>query len=164
MDANTLHQQLFSDPQLTVYAVIDGASLPELLARLEENEPEHTCLFRGELPFDLAETAPYLVKLEANSIFSKWLIEKSISIPCCIYTHSDKGFLVMRKHFRSLIDAELPDGEVVHFRYYDPRVLLVYLPTCTEEEKEIMYGEFIHGYLLMESDNDKIELLSFKKY
>lgn len=163
MDVNSLHQQLFNNSEFSVYSVIDGASLPELLAKLEEYEPEHTCLFRGELPFDVAEAAPHLVKLEADSAFTKWLLERSLALPCCIYAHSTQDFLVMRQHFRSLLDAEMPDGEIVHFRYYDPRVLPVYLPTCAEEEEEVMYREFVRKYLVMNSGNNKLELFSPKK-
>lgn len=31
-------------------------------------------------------------------------------------------------------------GRSMYFRYYDPRVLGVYLPMCTEEEKRAAFG------------------------
>ena len=36
--------------------------------------------------------------------------------------------------------VQLPSGEMVYFRYYDPRVLQVYLPTCRRDEIKIIYG------------------------
>jgi len=35
----------------------------------------------------------------------------------------------------SFLLAQLPDGNAVFFRYYDPRVWRVYWPTCTPDEK-----------------------------
>jgi len=159
MDTDTLHPKLFNDAQFSTYAVVDGAALPELLTKLEEYKPEHTCLFRGELPFDLAEAAPYLVKLEANSTFAKWLTEQSLSFSCCIYARSEKDFITVRKHFRSLLNAELPNGETVHFRYYDPRVLNIYFPTCLDEEKQVLFRD-IKDYLIF--INDTKTLVSFE--
>jgi hypothetical protein len=36
--------------------------------------------------------------------------------------------------------VKLPDGKQVYFRFYDPRVLRVYLPTCTVEEMRTFFG------------------------
>ena len=87
MNIDTLHKQLFYFDN-DVYAVVDGALLPGLLAKLEEHEPKNTCLLRGELPFDLAEAAPYLVKLEKDNKFSDWLLNESVEEPCCIYAQT----------------------------------------------------------------------------
>jgi len=36
----------------------------------------------------------------------------------------------VRRHLRQFLQAQLPSGEVVLFRFYDPRVWRTYLPTC----------------------------------
>jgi hypothetical protein len=133
MLVDDLHRELFNTED-DVYAVIDGAAVPALLAKLEEHEPEHTCLFRGELPFDLAETAPYLVNLTTDDDFSHWLLEIAKEKPCCVFYHSKKGtnFHTLRKHFRSLLKVTLPDERIVHFRFYDPRVISTFLSNPDE--------------------------------
>jgi hypothetical protein len=35
-------------------------------------------------------------------------------------------------------------GKPLYFRYYDPRVLRVYLPTCNESELEKVFGDVSH--------------------
>lgn len=140
MDSKTLHEQLFNTEH-NVYTVIDGASVPALLAKLEEYEPESTCLFRGELTFDLAEAAPYLVKLEEDNLFSEWIVQESIDTPCCVYAYSEDDFFTLRKHFRSLLKVESPEGKILHFRYYDPRVMEVYLPTCTVKDNDVIFNK-----------------------
>ncbi len=69
-----LVRQLFADSKLNAYAVLDGASNPALLDHLYDGErPDFACLYRGELEPDIAECAPYLVRLEANTAFLNWL-------------------------------------------------------------------------------------------
>jgi len=40
----------------------------------------------------------------------------------------------VRRHLRQFLQAQLPDGRVVLFRFYDPRVWRTYLPTCEPVE------------------------------
>ncbi|MCK5896420.1 MAG: DUF4123 domain-containing protein [Cocleimonas sp.] len=145
MTTNTFHARLFHQG-FHVYSVIDGASTPPLLGKLAEYEPKHTCLFRGELSLDMAEVAPYLVKLEADDNFTHWLIEVAMESPCCIFAQTDNDFLSLRKHFRSFLRVESPEGETLHFRYYDPRVLRVYLPSCGAEENKVLYSDIIEQF------------------
>lgn len=161
VNKTALHKQLF-DTKNDVYAVADGTLLPGLLAKLEEHEPKNTCLFRGELPFDLAEAAPYLVKLEKDNKFSDWLLNKSVEEPCCIYAQTTviDDFIQLRKHFRSFLRIESAEGKSLLFRYYDPRVMKTYLPTCTPEDNKILFNG-IETYLIF-NDEDK-RLKTFKE-
>jgi hypothetical protein len=51
-----------------------------------------------------------------------------------------------------------PDNKLIYFRYYDPRVLRVYLPTCNAEEIKIVFGPI--GSYITEDENSS-ELLRF---
>src|SRR5687767_2130364 len=62
---------LFGKSETPVFTVLDGASAPGLVKKLYELEPEHCCLYRGELPPDMASVAPYLVKLEPDDPFTE---------------------------------------------------------------------------------------------
>ncbi len=157
MNTTALHKQLF-DSKNDVYAVADGALLPGLLAKLEEHEPKNTCLFRGELPFDLAEAAPYLVKLEKDNKFSDWLLNESLEEPCCIYAQTTviDDFIQLRKHFRSFLRVKSPEGKNLLFRYYDPRVMKTYLPTCTPEDNKVIFNG-IESYLIFNEEDKKFE-------
>jgi hypothetical protein len=147
MDIDTLHAQLFNS-RYNVYTVIDGASAPILLGKLAEYEPKYSCLFRGELSIEMAEVAPYMVKLEADDEFTNWLLEYATESPCCIFAKTESDFLTLRKHFRSFLRVQSPEGNTLHFRYYDPRVLSVYLPSCEEEENKVLYAGVIEQFLV----------------
>lgn len=66
---------LFPEERTNTYAVIDGASAPDLLDKLYGLRPEFVCLFRGELDSGMAEVAPYLVRLDAQTEFARWVID-----------------------------------------------------------------------------------------
>jgi hypothetical protein len=58
-----------------------------------------------------------------------------------VYLTCEKPFEEVRKHLRHYLTVEL-EGEKkrVLFRFYDPRVLRVFLPTCTPEDASEFFG------------------------
>jgi Domain of unknown function (DUF4123) len=149
--ATLIHDRLFSVDGTSVYAVLDGASIPDLLEALVKHQPEYECLFRGELAPDMAEVAPYLVHLEPDSDFTNWVVTEGWGNHWGIFVVADEDLRAMRRHFRTFLVVYDNNGKPLHFRYYDPRVLRVYLPTCNAEELQTVFGPVI-GYLLEDED------------
>jgi hypothetical protein len=50
-----------------------------------------------------------------------------------------------------------PKGQSLVFRYYDPRVLRVYLPTCTREELRTVFGPIECFWTEAESSDTLLE-------
>jgi hypothetical protein len=150
--------KLFDNEELNVYAVLDGASIPDLLDQLHEQQPEHVCLYRGELEPDMAEVAPYLVKLEPDTDFTDWLIEKGWGGHWGVFALSHESLSGMRRHFRKFLVVYDPENKPLYFRYYDPRVLRTYLPTCNAEELATVFGP-VESYFL--EDEDSVAALRF---
>jgi Domain of unknown function (DUF4123) len=136
----TLSQYLFADPDTSVFAVLDGASVPGLIKALYQQKPDYVCLYRGELKPDLAECAPYLVELKQDSEFTKWVLEEGWGKHWGIFAGASANMVAMRKHFRTFLMVRNPEDKQVYFRYYDPRVLRIYLPTCNPAETQVMFG------------------------
>lgn len=138
----SLVKYLFSQPETNVFTVLDGASVEQLPQLLWEHEPENICLYRGELEPDMAAVAPYLVKLEYDHPFTKLVCEKGWGKHWGIFaiTPAEINLRDLRKHFRRFLMVYSPGGKLIYFRYYDPRVLRVYLPTCNAEELKIVFG------------------------
>ena len=140
-----LNRHLFQDGQLTVYAVLDGAAIPGLLDNLYADDgPEFCCLYRGELEPDLAECAPYLTALKPGAGFTDWLLTEGWGNHWGIYASSAANMKAMQKHFRTFLMVKDPDGKQLYFRYYDPRVLRVYLLTCNQQEVATVFGPVRH--------------------
>jgi len=138
----SLLHQLFTDTPLQAYAILDGASNPALLDHLyAEQRPEFACLYRGELEPDIAECAPYLVKLEVNSVFTQWITGNGWGDHWGIFALADCDFKTLHRHLRTLNMVYDPESnKSLLFRYYDPRVLSVFLPSCNPEQLTEFYG------------------------
>lgn len=138
-----IYKELFSIPKSRVYAILDGASIKDLLFSLDEHEPDCFCLYSGTLPHDVEACAPYLIQLEKDSQFTQWILENGWGNHWGIFAVAPDKIKAMRKHFRSFIKVKDPEGTTLFFRYYDPRVLKIYLPTCNKNELATIFGPVI---------------------
>jgi len=156
-----LQDQLFSVPYTNVFAVLDGAANPDLLKKIYEHEPEFYCLLWGwsDLPPALIMAAPYLVKLKRDSEFTRWVLE-GFGQHWGIFAISRADLRVMRGHFREFLIVQDERGKNLFFRFYDPRVFQVYLPTCNAKEKRGIFGPVL--YYLVE-DEEQGTFLRFRR-
>jgi hypothetical protein len=56
------------------------------------------------------------------------------------FIRTQTGFKQLRRHLRQFLRVRSEDGRKLIFRYYDPRILRVYLPTCRANELEMFFG------------------------
>ncbi len=146
---------LFAEAETNVFAVLDGASIPDLLAHLYSLQPEFVCLYLGDLEPDMAEVAPYLVQLAPDSEFTSWLLENGWGKHWGIFSASQADLRGMRRHFRNFLTVYDTKGKPLVFRYYDPRVLPVYLSACNPEELGKFFGP-VEFYLLEDQDTGAV--------
>jgi hypothetical protein len=144
---------LFADRATNVFAVLDGASVPGLQEKLYQLKPEYECLYRGELKPDMAEVAPYLVRLEAGSGLAEWVVGEGWGNHWGVFALSGGDLRALRQHLRRFLLAYDEGGNPMYFRYYDPRVLRTYLPTCKSQEAAAMFGP-VTAYV-MEAEEPK---------
>ena len=68
-----LSGRLWPDDEHATFAVLDGAGIPGLLDRLYGAPAlEFACLFEGDIAADIAEVAPYLVRVLPGSEMADW--------------------------------------------------------------------------------------------
>ena len=158
MTKEQLEKILFGDRML-VYAILDGASIPELRTKFYEMDPPYYCLFRGELEPDMASVAPYLVSLLPGTPFTDWVLKESFGKHWGIFLQSKYSIKEMRGHLRGNITVFNEEGNPMIFRYYDPRVITKYLPTCTGEELNEFFGVVDMFYAELP---DNSSLMSYK--
>lgn len=148
----SISRHLFSEEGMHVYAVLDGASVANLRPKLYNLRPEHVCLYRGELKPDIAEVAPYLIRLERDSAFTKWVLGEGWGKHWGIFAVTKAEMNPLRTHFRTFLMVHDSAGKPLYFRYYDPRVFRVYLPTCNAQELKTVFGP-VEFYLIEDEDN-----------
>jgi hypothetical protein len=138
--ASGLADIIFAKNDTTVFALIDGAAAPKVVKSLYEKNPEFCCLYPGELKPDMAAVAPYLVRLEPEKDFTELLLQQGWGTHWGLLASSAADLRNLRDHFREFHKVELPDQRTVIFRYYDPRVLRIFLPVCNQPELAQFFG------------------------
>ena len=61
-----------------------------------------------------------------------------------ILVNSRRSFKELRRHLRRFLYVRTELGEKLYFRFYDPRVLRVFLPTCGKDQLDEIFGA-THG-------------------
>lgn len=120
-----------------LYAVLDAARSPRtaLLARRLG-----TSLFDGDEAEALAEVAPYLVALDRSHWLFDELVAESWGNAWGVFLTSRASFDHVRGHVQRLMHAETAAGDRYLFRFYDPRVLRAFVPACTPDELDDLFG------------------------
>jgi hypothetical protein len=124
-----------------IWMIVDCARDPKPVFRfLLACHLEHSCLYSGVLPPVLEMAAPYLLQLDFDDDETRQLIELSWGNSWGVFLNSPTTFSKLRRHLREFLIVRGPQGRRMTFRYYDPRVLRSYLPTCTTEELLALFG------------------------
>jgi hypothetical protein len=133
-------------PGTQLYAILDGARDSRIHRRVLDGRFAHSCLYAGKLPPELIEVAPYLVRLEPDHPLAMSLLSEAWGNSWGIFLRAPPGLETLRKHFRRFLKVRDEQGKVLVFRYYDPRVLRAYLPTCNAGELEFLFGPVLQFY------------------
>jgi hypothetical protein len=80
------------------------------------------------------------VRLHPDGFFSRDLLAHSWGESWGIYVVSGAQLSDLQRHFRRFLRVQDESGKTLIFRYYDPRVLRPYLPTCTPAELQTVFG------------------------
>jgi Domain of unknown function (DUF4123) len=123
-----------------VYAILDCARDRRIYRDLGSSPLGSRCLYEGPIPGALAENAPYLVPLKAWDSYTNKLLDQGWGQSWGIWLASSAPVLDVRRHFRRFLMVADEQGQSLYFRYYDPRVFRVYLPTCNERELGFIFG------------------------
>ena len=133
-----------------VYAILDGARDPDIHPAVTGSGLPQACLFSGALGKELAAAAPYLVQMKRRDD-ARRIVDRGWGKSWGIFLASPASLEDLRRHFRRFLRVEDAEGKRIYFRYYDPRVLRVYLPTCTEGELRYVFGP-VSRYMMEGSD------------
>ncbi|HUQ90301.1 MAG TPA: DUF4123 domain-containing protein [Bryobacteraceae bacterium] len=125
---------------LPLYAVVDSAVSPDILDILRNTSEPCQSLYEGSQAGQLGDVAPYLAQLTGKDILLESLIYGGWGNAWAIYLNSSAPFQEVRRQLRRFLRVVGEDGTKMYFRYYDPRVLPTWLPTCTREEAAGFFG------------------------
>ena len=122
------------------YVLLDGARNPDVLPLIVASALPSKCLYIGDLDPALARVAPYLVHLAKSSPATTTLLERAWGDSWGVFLRATVPMGAVHRHFRRLLRVQDEQGRRMLFRFYDPRVLRMYLPTCRPAELNSMFG------------------------
>ena len=133
-----------------VWAILDGARDPRVFPTVRASALSHTCLYTGRLPRELQLAAPYLVELDPAVPSTGRMLDLAWGNSWGVFLRVDGGPR-LRHHLRGFLRVKSDRGANLIFRYYDPRVLRAYLPTCLPTELKSVFGPI--GSFVMEDED-----------
>jgi hypothetical protein len=123
-----------------LYAVLDGARDRHIRGWALDTRAPSWCLYRGDLPAELDNAAPRLLRLVPGSAAFDQFFARGWQNAWGILLASAAPSRELRRHLRRFLRVRSEEGRIFAFRYYDPRVLRAYLPTCTPQEIASFFG------------------------
>lgn len=121
---------------------------------------DHTCLFAGHLSPEIEVAAPYLVQIRYDDEKTRKFISMAWQNSWGLFLETDAGKDSLRRHLRTFLLVRDYVGKLMMFRYYDPRVMRVYLPTCTNDELRTVFGP-IDRFLIEGSEPGTLQEFCF---
>lgn len=122
------------------YALLDGARDPRVHPFTARAPFVSRCLYLGALSPALAAASPYLIRVPRDNPASMALLEAAWGQSWGVFVRCTAPMGAVFGHFRRLLRVQDERGRRLLFRFYDPRVLRVFLPTCRPEELDQVFG------------------------
>lgn len=135
------------------YTILDGECLSITITTAKELNPNHQSLYRTREGAEeaLPDEAPYLFTWPHSEAFANFFPQEGWGKSWGILIKSSADFKTLYQHLRRFLTVQLEGGNQVLFRYYDPRVLRLFLPSCTTAQLREFFGPI--DYFLMEDED-----------
>lgn len=122
------------------FLMLDAARMHGDIYQAREMNPEHICLYEGDSEKFLGSVAPWLFGFDAQSEFGKWVVRNARGNSWGIFLRSSADPQKVYQHLRKFLVVKSEGGKEMYFRYYDPRVMRVFLPTCEPPQLKEFFG------------------------
>ena len=142
-----------------LYALLDAGRDPEILTLLYRYDSPCRSLYQGEAEATLGPSGPFLVELRETDLLTQ-LLRKGWGQSWGLFVISTAPFDELRRHFRTLLMVRrAKDQSELYFRFYDPRVLRVFLPTCSTEQVRAVFGP-VSAFLMEDAEGSLLRFVA----
>ena len=122
------------------FSILDAARIFGEMETAQTLQTNFLSLYMGHNEELLSSVAPYLFAYQPDSEFGKWLLQKGWGNSWGIFVDATVSLEDLRKHFRKFLLVKTEDQKELYFRFYDPRVLRIFLPTCDAQQLQDFFG------------------------
>jgi hypothetical protein len=99
----------------------------------------------------LPSVAPFIFTYPYRDDFAEFIVNDGWGNSWGLWVESNAEFEDFYKHFRRFLMVETEDGQELYFRFYDPRVLRIFLPTCDHEQLTEFFGP-VNQFIMEDED------------
>ncbi|HYH16507.1 MAG TPA: DUF4123 domain-containing protein [Flavisolibacter sp.] len=136
---------------------MDATKLDISFFSTEEFNQKYESLYKGGLEEDLVDVAPYLCTLQSTTEFKNLYKLNGWGNAWWVLLKTELSFDKIYKHFRKFLLVKTEDGQELYFRFYDPRVLRIFLPTCDSNQLKEFFGPI--EYFICEDEDPTYGLI-----
>ena len=122
------------------FLLFDAAKAGKNLHKATALNAANQSLYKGGPHEALHGIAPHLFTLEPKGNFENWFVKEGWGNAWGLIVKAPVPFEELVKHFCKLLIIKTEKGAKLNFRFYDPRVLRIFLPTCDKEQLKDFFG------------------------
>lgn len=138
-----------ADPK--IYGVLDSVDEPDVVDRANDNKDRCTNLYIGSAERDYWAISPYLLLMNAEDL--EWIQTSLQPDSWGILAETTADLSTMKRHFRKFLTVrDGVSGRFLLFRFYDPRVLPVFLESCSVQQAREFFGPISTYYFFSDPD------------
>lgn len=136
------------------YIVLDAARVGERMDAIRKLSPEAISLYKGTAGEELDAVAPFLLRCAPGSKINQLLFAEGWGKSWGILLAAGATLAAVEHHLRHFLVVEDATRRKLYFRYYDPRVLRVFLPTCSAAQLKQLFGP-VRRFIVEDEDPTK---------
>ena len=137
-----------------LYALLDPMRDNKVLEFLRGYPDEHESLYDGRSRQEMAEYAPYLIRLAPSSRLLERIAREGWGNDWGVYLTCNLPLAAIRQHYRQALLVKTPDGREFFSRFYAPRFLRDMLETAKPDEAARFFGP-VSSYIV-EAENPSV--------
>ena len=128
------------------YFIADGARMNTKINDFSVYNANPHSVFSGTDDEPISEVGPFLVEVAGNKSVIEWLLNEGKGDSWGVFFNSNADFKTLFAHLQKLVTVVDEEGREMYFRYYDPRVIKLFLPTCDEKQLSEFFGPITEFY------------------
>jgi hypothetical protein len=145
---------------LNNFILLDAARLEGELENAKTLNASYHKLYNTKSEIDVADVFPYLFYFQLDSDFSNWYLNTGWGKSWGIIIQSEYLMEETCSHFRKFLLVKTEPDKEFFFRFYDPRVLCIFLPTCNVNQLREFFGP-VEKFICEDEDADYGLVYSF---
>ena len=144
------------------FLLLDAARLKHNLDEAKVLNPSCISLYNGEMEAQLQNAFPFLFSFEENPEFANWYFKNGWGKSWGLILYSEYEMQKTADHLKKHILVNTENEKEYFFRFYDPRVLRVFLPTCNAKQLKEFFGP-VEQFICEDQNPDFVLVFTFEE-